>query len=513
MRKYIRQLKTRYVYAFMASAMLLGGGAALFETDALAKDKAVAKNAPVHLSVDETPVQRDKQMVTSFATVVKSVSPSVVKVYTTLKAKQAGEEAMNPFFNDPMFRRFFGDQFGEQGNGRKNFRMPKQQGLGSGVIVTKDGYILTNNHVVENADEVKVQVGEQGDEYTAKVVGTDPKTDIAVIKIDAKDKSFPAVTTANSEKLEVGDVVLAVGNPFGIGQTVTMGIVSATGRATLGMEYEDFIQTDAAINPGNSGGALVDAQGRLVGINTAILSRSGGNQGIGFAVPINLARYVMESLIENGHVIRGYMGVNIQNIDSGLAEKFGLKENEGALVAEVTKGSPAEKAGLKNGDVIVEFDGKPVHDSRHLKLQAAQTAPGKEVAVKILRDGKSKNLEVTLKEFPQDQQLAKAGSDHGQSHDVTDGITVEDLTPAARKQFEIPSHVKGALVTAVDPDSVGYTSGLREGDVILEINRKAVSGAEDAIAMTEDLKGDVLLRIWSKGGSRFMVLKDNGKAG
>lgn len=511
MRKYIRQLKARQAYAILASAMLVGGGVAIFERDALAKDKAPA---PVHLNVDETPVQRDRQMVTSFANVVKKVSPSVVKVFTTMKAKEMNmnQEQFGQLFEDPMFRRFFGDQFRGNPGLRRNMPMPRQQGLGSGVIISQDGYILTNNHVVENADEVKVQVGDDGDEYTAKVVGTDPKSDLAVLKIEAKDRSFPAITVADSSNLAVGDVVLAVGNPFGIGQTVTMGIVSATGRATLGMEYEDFIQTDAAINPGNSGGALVDAEGRLIGINTAILSRSGGNQGIGFAIPTNLARYVMESLIENGRVIRGYMGVNIQDVTPGLAEKFDLKDAEGALVAEVTKDSPAEKAGLKSGDVILEFDGKPVHDSRHLKLQAAQTTPGKEVPVKISRNGDVKNLEVTLKEFPQDKSLAQAGAADA-SHDATDGLTVDDVNSAARQQYDIPSHVKGALVTDVDPNSAGYRAGVRPGDVILEINRKPVKNAEDAVAMTEDLKGDVLLRVWSRGGSRFVVLKDEHKVG
>ena len=507
MRKYIRSLKAQYTVAILAGALLVGGGAALFEQNALAKDKA----APVRLQVDETPVQRDKQMVTSFSSVVEKVSPSVVKVYTTFAAKQGRPAAMNPFFDDPMFRRFFGEPMDREG--LRRMPQPKQQGLGSGVIVTKDGYILTNNHVVENADEVRVQVGEGGDEYTAKVVGTDPKTDIALLKIDAKDKSFPAVTTADSDQLLVGDVVLAVGNPFGIGQTVTMGIVSATGRATLGLEYEDFIQTDAAINMGNSGGALVDAEGRLVGINTAILSRTGGNQGIGFAVPVNLARYVMENLIEHGRVVRGYMGVNIQDISPGLAEKFELKDRDGALVAEVTPDSPAAEAGLKNGDVIIEFNGKEVRDSRNLKLQVAQTGPDKQVPVKISRDGKIKELQVKLKEFPQDKALAKGKASPGESSDVTDGITVDDLNPAARQQFNIPNHVKGALVVDVEPDSPGYEAGLRPGDVILEMNRKSVKSSEDAVAMSEGLKDDVLLRVWSRGGSRFVVLKKTDKVG
>jgi serine protease Do len=521
MRKYVRSLKAQYAMAVLAGALLIGGGAALFEQEAHAKDKAAAKPTPAELSVDNSPIQRERQMVTSFSGVVKKVSPSVVKVYSTFKGKEMGEMGSNPFFDDPIFRRFFGDQFGPENGGRNgNGRMkrnpaPKQLGVGSGVIVSKDGYILTNNHVVDNADEVKVQIGDQGEEITAKVVGTDPKSDIAVLKIDAKDKSYPALTVADSDKIEVGDLVLAVGNPFGIGQTVTMGIVSATGRATLGLEYEDFIQTDAAINMGNSGGALVDAEGRLIGINTAILSRSGGNQGIGFAVPANLARYVMESIIENGHVIRGYMGVNIQDVTSGLAEKFGIKEREGALVAEVTPNSPAEKAGLKNGDVILEFNGKPVHDSRHLKLQVAETSPGKQVAVKVSRDGDEKDLKVTLKEFPQDKDLAKAknGTSSG-SGDVTDGISVDELNAAARQQYDIPNNIKGALVTDVDPNSPGGEAGLRPGDVILEINRKPVKNAEDAVALTENLKDEsVLLRVWSRGGSRFLVLKKTDKVG
>ena len=515
MRKYIRNLKTRYAMTLLASALVVGGGAALFEKDALAK--AEAKVSPVRLVVDNTPVKRDKQMVTSFADIVKKVSPSVVMVKTTFKAPEFRQQFEAPFMDDPFFRRFFGDRFDGRGSDRERMRpmpMPKQQGLGSGVIVTKDGYILTNNHVVDNADEVTVQLAESGDEFTAKVVGTDPKSDIAVLKIDAKDRSFPALTAADSEQLLVGDVVLAVGNPFGIGQTVTMGIVSATGRATLGLEYEDFIQTDAAINMGNSGGALVDAEGRLVGINTAILSRSGGNQGIGFAVPTNLARYVMESIIENGRVVRGFMGVNIQDIDAGLAEKFELEDRDGALVAAVTPDSPADEAGLKPGDVILEFDGREVRDSRNLKLQVAQVAPGKEVPVRISRDGDIKEFEVTLKEYPQDKALASKGKDTpGNTGDVTDGITVDDLNVAVRQQFNIPSHIKGAVVVDVQPGTPGAEAGLRPGDVILEINRKSVKNSEDAVALSEGLKDDVLLRVWSRGGSRFLILQNPDKLG
>lgn len=507
MRKYIRGLKARY--AILTAALVIAGGTIALDKHVYAKD---SEKPAVHLNVDDNPVSRNGQMVTSFSSVVKKVSPSVVKVYSTWNAKDNGRSMEgNPFFNDPMFRRFFGDQFGP---GMRQGPMPKQQGLGSGVIVSPDGYILTNNHVVDKADEVKVQVGDDGDEYTAKVVGTDPKSDIAVLKIDAK-KSLPAITVADSDKILVGDVVLAVGNPFGIGQTVTMGIVSATGRATMGMEYEDFIQTDAAINPGNSGGALVDAEGRLLGINTAILSRSGGNQGIGFAIPMNLAKTVMDSIIQNGRVIRGFLGVNIQDITPGLAEQFDLKDRDGALVADVTPKSPADKAGLKNGDVIVEFNGKEVRDSRHLKLRVAATAPGKEVPVKVSRDGKIKNLEVTLKEFPSDKDLASNQSAHGSAtEDALDGVTVDDLNASIRNEYKIPANVTGAVISDVDENSPAYEAGLRPGDVIQEINRKPVKNAEDAVALS-DLKGkSALLRVWTRGASHFVVVQPpEAKAG
>jgi serine protease Do len=501
-----KRFSTQSAMAILGGALVFGGGHALFERHADAKDNV--KNPPAHLQVDKAPLARERKVVTSFADVVKKVSPAVVKVYITKNGKPVNEQ-MNPLLEDPMFRRFFGDRFGGHGEGMHPGKTPKEHGLGSGVIVTKDGYILTNNHVVDGADEVRVAVGEGGDDYTAKVVGTDPKSDIAVLKIDPK-KSLPTATAGDSEKLEVGDVVLAVGNPFGIGQTVTMGIVSATGRATLGMDYEDFIQTDAAINPGNSGGALVDAEGRLIGINTAIISRSGGNQGIGFAIPMNLARSVMESIIENGHVIRGYMGVNIQDVTPALAKEFGVEEGqEGALVADVTSGSPAEKAGLKAGDVITELNGAKVRDSRHLKLQTAQIAPGTKVPVKINREGKEKELTVTLKEFPNDELASKSGKAKGTDNDdVLDGVTVGDLDASARQQFDIPSTVKGAVITEVNPETPSYEAGLREGDVVQEINRHAVKNADDAVALSDKAKGkSALLRVWSHGASHYLVVK------
>jgi serine protease Do len=504
MKKTIRNVSSWMRVALLGGALVVAGSSLAFSGLTHAKD------AHVRLVVDDAPVQRDGKAVMSFAPVVKHVAPSVVKVFTTTKMKQQ----RMPLLDDPFFRRFFGDDGqGDESPNRRGSRTPKQYGLGSGVVVSKDGYILTNNHVVENADEIKVGLND-GRDLPAKVVGTDSKSDVAVLKIEASD--LTPLPLADSDKIEVGDLVLAVGNPFGIGQTVTMGIISATGRATLGLDYEDFIQTDAAINPGNSGGALVDADGRLIGINTAILSRSGGNQGIGFAVPSNLARSVMESLIKNGRVIRGFMGVGIQDVTPSLAKEFDLSEKTtGALVGDVTPKSPAEKAGLKHGDVITEFNGKPVKDSRHLKLQVAELAPGTKVPMKIVRDGEQKSLDVVLKEFPKDDALAKRdqGDKEPSTSETLEGVTVGDIDAAARRQLGLPTNLKGALVVQVDENSAAYDAGLREGDVIVEINRKPVRSGDDAVELSEKIKDKhILLRIWSRGATRYLVV-DESKAG
>ena len=467
--------------------------------------------APVRLVVEEAPVKRDGRFTTSFAPMIKKVSPAVVNVFTTTAAKQNTSQNRSPF-DDPFFRRFFGDEFpGGHQQQQRRFRTPRQNGLGSGVIVSEDGYILTNNHVVENADEIKIALNDER-EFTAKVVGRDDKSDVAVLKVDAKD--LPYLHLANSDNLEVGDVVLAIGNPFGVGQTVTMGIASATGRGNIGLDYEDFIQTDAAINPGNSGGALIDAEGRLIGINTAIISRSGGNQGIGFAIPVNLARSVMESLVKDGRVVRGFMGVNIQDVTPTLAKEFDLEGNDGALVAGVTDGSPAEKAGLKAGDIITKFNGKTVRDSRQLKLQVAQTSPKAKVSVEVLRDGDTKTLTVQLKEFPRNElaSSSRRGNDSGsEAEETLKGVVVGNIDEQAREQLKMPSDLKGAIVTDIDESSAAYEAGLREGDVILEINRKPVASADDAVELSakNDKKGSVLLRVWSRGGTRYVVVKED----
>jgi serine protease Do len=323
---------------------------------------------------------------------------------------------------------------------------------------------------------------------------------------------------ADSDKVEVGDIVLAVGNPFGIGQTVTTGIVSATGRSgTVGLDYEDFIQTDAAINPGNSGGALVDVEGRLIGINTAILSRSGGNQGIGFAIPVNLARSVMNSLVNEGRVTRGFLGVVPQDVTPALAKEFKLKDGTGVLLGDVSADSPAEKAGLKSGDIILEFGGKKVKDARHFRLEVAETRPGETVPVKILRDGKVETLEVKVKEMPGSQALAKAEAPEGGDKGTLNGVTVADLDRAARQQLKAPESLGGVVVTEVQPDCAAAGVGLRPGDVIQEINHQPVRNADEAVKMTEHPQGKTtLLRVWRNGGSHYVVVdesQESNKAG
>jgi serine protease Do len=455
------------------------------------------------LKIDNSPLPADGRSALTFNPIVKKVSRSVVNIYSAKTVRQT--PAFAPLFDDPFFRQFFGVPFENVPRERR------EQSLGSGVIVTEDGYILTNNHVVDGADEIKVALADDKTVYDAKVIGTDPQTDVAVIKIEGK--LFPAITVTDSDQLEVGDIVLAIGNPFGVGQTVTMGIVSAKGRGGMGIvDYEDFIQTDASINPGNSGGALVDAAGRLVGINQSIISRSGGNQGIGFSVPFNLARYVMERLIADGKVTRGYLGVMIQPVTPALAKEFKLPDNTGALVGEVTKDSPAADARLEEGDVIVEFNGKKVNDSRHLRLMVAQTPPGSKATVKLLRDGKELTLTVKLGELPT-EGLAKAGSRSGglrrsQEADALDGVVVEDLDARARRQFNVPNHVQGALIVDVDQSSPAAAAGLRAGDVILEINRQRVTNADEAVQRSEEVKGSrVLLRVWSREGNRYVVVE------
>ena len=467
-----------------------------------------ASRPVVSLNLNDAALVREPKLSASFAPVVQRVAPSVVNVFSTKMVRNPFGRDLRPLFDDPLFRRFFGDPLGEE-SPRQTPRLQKQQSLGSGVIVGSDGHILTNNHVVEGADEIKVALLGDQREFTAKVVGRDPKTDIAVLKIDAGD--LPPLTLAASDKVAVGDVVLAVGNPFGIGQTVTMGIVSATRRGGMGIEeYEDFIQTDASINPGNSGGALVDTDGRLVGICTAILSRSGGNQGVGFAVPVDLARNVMEQILKKGRVVRGYLGVSIQDVTPELRKEFAVPEGRGALIGGVTDGGSAAEAGLQSGDVIVEFDGKPAADSRALKLMVGQTAPGAKVEVKVLREGKEKSFTVTLKEAPDKPAGSEPAGEEPGTGEALLGVSLEDIDDNARREFALPSTLKGALIAEIDADSAAFDAGLRAGNVIQEINRQPVANAREAAAVIHKASGKrLVLLVWSDGGSHFVVVDEN----
>ncbi|HEY4245734.1 MAG TPA: DegQ family serine endoprotease [Lacunisphaera sp.] len=467
---------------------------------------AAGSSSPLVIKRDNQTVARGQMEKASYADIVKRVSPSVVKITSEIKAKRVkmnGGE--NQMFEDPMLRQFFGGHMPEM-------QSPAETGLGSGVIISSDGYIATNNHVVDGADQLTVTL-EDGRELRAKVVGRDPLTDIAVVKVDAKD--LPAVTFADTNKIEVGDRVLAIGNPFGIGETVTSGIVSGKGRRVGILSdvkgFENFIQTDAAINPGNSGGALIDIDGRVIGINTAILSRSGGFQGVGLAVPANLVSQVAESLVKSGKVVRGFLGVNVQDITPALADSFGLKSRAGALVAEVTPDSPAAKAGVKEGDVITQFNGAPVVDANGLTFQVTAVAPDTKVNLEVLRDGKSETLAATTGKRPGAGHTSEVASTDDEG--VLNGVAVEDLTPDARREMHLPSRLKGAVVSEVAPDSASARAGLSAGDVILEINRQRVTSAEDAINLSSKAENKkTLLKLWSHGATIFVVVDETDSA-
>ncbi len=447
-------MKTKFIPRALAVAL----AASLFSIGC-AQEKpssAAATGSPKpDLKVDTSPIG-DGRIATSYADVVEPVQKAVVSVYSTKIVRERLRV-------DPMLRQFFGNQLPE--------RESRQEGLGSGVIVSTNGYILTNNHVVADADELKVLLAD-GREFVAKLIGTDEKTDVAVIKIDAE--GLPPATLADSDKLRVGDVVFAVGNPLGVGQTVTMGIISATGRNSLGLlenvgGYENFIQTDAAINQGNSGGALIDAKGRLVGINTAIISPSRGNIGIGFSIPVNQAAAVMNSLIATGKVQRGYLGVSGQNLDPKLAESLGVdRDTKGVAISDVVEDSPAAKAGLKRSDIIVKVNGRVVDSQFALRLNVSQLVPGTEVDVTVIRDGKERNVKVKL------------GSLDEQTREFIPGVTVKPIDEEVRTQFKLDKRIESGIVITEINENSPYADILVPGVVIVEINRIPVTDVKTA---------------------------------
>ena len=438
----------------------------------------------------------------SYADVVKVVAPSVVTIRTEGKAKVSPTEFEGP---DDFFQQFFGQSpFGRRG--QPSPRTFRQRALGSGVIVSSDGYILTNDHVVDGADEIRIDLNDDRT-LTAKVVGTDKASDLALLKVDAKD--LRAISMGNSDGVQVGDVVLAVGNPLGIGQTVTMGIISAKGRSTGVGDggYEDFLQTDAPINHGNSGGALVDSNGALVGINSQILSSNDGNIGIGFAIPVNMARHVMDQLKTTGHVERSQLGVTVQAVTSDMAASLGLKHAGGAIVSSVTSGSAADAAGIKRGDVIETFNGQPVHDTNALRNHVAETQPGSTVSVGIVREGAEKTMSVKLQEAQASARAAEE-SDSGDTDKAALGVAVEPVTPDVAAQLGAPKDIKGVVVAQVNPDGRAADAGIQRGDIIQEVNRQPVTSIDalrSAVRKTSDRPLLILLN--RKGNNLFVTVR------
>ena len=460
--------------------------------DAETVTKGAESDRPAVVMVDRTPIDHGQStVVTSYADGLEAVRPAVVSVYSTKTVGGGGAGRGFPF-DDPLFRRFFGPGFDQQ-------QERIQRGLGSGVIISPDGFILTNNHVVEGADEVRIAL-QEGRELKAEIIGRDPRTDVAVLKVEAED--LPYATLADSDLLRVGDVVFAVGNPLGVGQTVTMGIVSATGRSNLQLldgGYENFIQTDASINPGNSGGALVDALGRVVGINTAIISTSRGNIGIGFAIPINLASNILQSLIETGTVSRGFLGVSIQDMDTELASEFDLDDNRGALIVQVSPDSPAEEAGLERGDVLVSVNGRSVASTAELRLLISQSTPGSDVAIGYIRGGEKREASVTLGKL--DEETVAAGPAARQ--EVIPGLRLLPVNDETRTQFQIDPEVDGLIVAAIEPGS-RYAETFPVGTVIEQINRTPVTSiteARDAL-----VEGRNLLYVSFRGVYRYVTI-------
>ena len=443
--------------------------------------------------------------VLSYADVVNRVAPAVV---TIRSARMVRAPRQHPFYDDPFFRDFFGDRYGGRA---PSPRQQIQRGLGSGVIITKDGYILTNHHVVDGAEEIKIEMTNNR-VYDAKLIGDDPRSDLAVLKINAND--LPMLTLGDSDGVRVGDVALAVGNPLGIGQTVTAGIISAKGRTT-GLSdgsFESFLQTDAPINQGNSGGALVATSGELIGINSQIVSPTGGNIGIGFAIPANMARSVAEQLIKGGKVRRGHLGVTIQPVTSEMAENLELKDMRGVIINHVESGSPADRAGLKQGDVITVINGKQIDDANSLRNIIASAGPGAEVTIIVLREGREQQVRATLGELPNQTSSRPNGQPGGSSSDEERwGMVVTPMTPELAGSLGLRRDAGGLVITDVSPGSAAAEAGLQPGDVIEQINRQVVRSQED---FRRSLSGagsrPALLFINRRGSGLYMTVRPRG---
>ncbi len=448
----------------------------------------------VKVSMPAAPEERPQ----SFSKLVKGLKPAVVNISTTQVIKQRGFKGMpgQPGQEQDPFRDFFGDDFFERFFGDIPQKDMKRKSLGSGFIISKDGYILTNTHVIENATEIKVSLSDEK-VYEAEVVGRDPKTDIALIKIKA-DGDFPTASLGNSEELEVGDWVIAIGNPFGLDQTVTAGIVSAKGRVIGAGPYDNFIQTDASINPGNSGGPLFNTKGEVIGINTMIFSPSGGNVGIGFAIPVNMAKELLPQLKEKGKITRGWLGVMIQHVTPELAESFGMSKEKGALIADVVKDSPADSAGIKRGDIILRYNGKDVDKMNDLSRLVAVTPVGKEIELFILREGKEVRLKVKIEEMKEEKE---AVAEKGEK-DL--GMNVQEITPEIARYLSLED-TSGVIVTEVDADSPAADAEIGRGDIIKEVNRVTIKTLSDYKKAIKATKGNKVLLLVKRGDSTLFV--------
>ncbi len=443
-----------------------------------------------------------------YADLVEQLSPAVVNIATKtdIKARPDGASGLpqgNPFAGTPFEELFEGFNQGREFEGAP--RRQPERSLGSGVVISNDGFVVTNNHVIEGADEIIVKFNEDREEYAAELVGRDKKNDLALLKLEKRNGGYPFAELGNSEELRVGEGVLAIGNPFGLGGTVTAGIVSALSRNIGQGPYDDFIQTDAAINPGNSGGPLFNKNGEIIGINTAIFSQGGGSNGIGFAVPINTAKLVIAQIKEHGRPIRGWLGVRIQTVTEELAESFKLSDDIGALVSEVIAGSPAEKAGVRSGDVILKFNNADIEEMSDLPRLVAETPVGKRVPINIIRNGKEKALGVTIAELEEEEKIAEVIPAPNSENDTL-GITAQALTAAVRAQQDISEDIEGVLILEVARGSAANEAGMQQGDIVIEVDWKAVTSIKSFNRALNVRKESVLLRIYRDDGYLFLPL-------